>query len=472
MYFYCTTKVNNYYKVGISSSYSGIKNRLSDYRQISPNTNISFFTEIPSSSIENSFKNKFDHFRVGNSECYTLKKDIIFKHVLKYIHSDTQLFGFWDRDRYFISEHYFYKDFIFNLKNISYTFNKRDHDPFRHENFVCVGKIDQCRNKNNEIIKSKTGKIKYKIYNVLLDTKKRMNEYYQQYNNFIHLIYYNKTKGTRAAQIERLKNFEKEIFKNKIIFDDNPYLNLERDLFNQIKKSDSKLVKCYNSFIKNGETKFNWGFYAIRSKNYRREERIFKKFQEDYSNLTHKLEREIENKTFLNKDDFLDYYIRQLAYFLEFSLHGTDKTKAKYLRILKSITRKSFNNIKSEIEKISFIEESPEVAQDEIIKKIANDIDFEKSLKVLIKPWDKGFTMGILESSMPGFTEEEKDLCLNIAKGMIKVATDNPHLIYNSGKKELKNKEKKQKEESIIKNLKENENILSFNPSSTKKTNA
>ena len=85
MYFYCTEKVGNYYKVGISRSFDGIKNRLSDYRQISPKTNIKFFTEVPSSSIEDSFKNKFNHFRIGNSECYTLRKDIIFKHVLKLI---------------------------------------------------------------------------------------------------------------------------------------------------------------------------------------------------------------------------------------------------------------------------------------------------------------------------------------------------------------------------------------------------
>ena len=57
MFFYCTQKVDNHYKVGISSSYDGIKKRLSDYRQIQPGINIKFFTEIPSSSIENTFKN-------------------------------------------------------------------------------------------------------------------------------------------------------------------------------------------------------------------------------------------------------------------------------------------------------------------------------------------------------------------------------------------------------------------------------
>ena len=85
-YFYCTTKVHNHHKVGITSSFRGIRSRLSDYRQISPGTNIEFFTEIPSKSIEDSFKDKFWHFRIANSECYDLRLDIIFKHVLKYIH--------------------------------------------------------------------------------------------------------------------------------------------------------------------------------------------------------------------------------------------------------------------------------------------------------------------------------------------------------------------------------------------------
>ena len=95
-YFYCTTKVGNHYKVGTSGSYGGIRSRLSDYRQISPRTNINFFTEVPSKTIEDSFKDKFRRFRIANSECYKLRLDIIFKHVLKYIHEFENLILFRD----------------------------------------------------------------------------------------------------------------------------------------------------------------------------------------------------------------------------------------------------------------------------------------------------------------------------------------------------------------------------------------
>tara|TARA_A100001015_G_scaffold270286_1_gene322706 strand:+ start:437 stop:1357 length:921 start_codon:yes stop_codon:yes gene_type:complete len=305
MYFYCTEKVGNYHKVGISSSYGGIKNRLSDYRQISPKTNIKFFTEVPSSSIENSFKNKFNHFRIGNSECYTLREDIIFKHVLKFIHKDIQLFGFWYFDRYFISEYYFDKNFFeIDFNRMFYTFNKRDIDPYRHKNFICVGRIDECRNKNHQIIKTKKGKGKYIIRSALLDTKKRLNDYEREYNNFINKIYYSKESGTRAAQIQRAENFENEIFENRTIFEHNPYVFLERELFNQIKKSDSKLVKHYTNYKKVNSRglmrEFNWGYYEIRSLNVFREERILKTFSEDYTSPTNILQKQIKQKTYLN----------------------------------------------------------------------------------------------------------------------------------------------------------------------------
>ena len=212
-YFYCTTKVDNHYKVGISRSYSGIRSRLSDYRQISPHTNINFFTEVPSKTIENSFKDKFYRFRIANSECYKLRLDIIFKHVLKYIHEDSQLFGFWDFDRYYISEHYFTKkientEYFFER---SYSFSQKEHDSYRHRKFVCVGIYDQFRNKKtNEFIKNKKGKSKYKIKHVSFNSQEQMDQYFKGYNHFINKIYYTEEKGTRNDQIKRAKNFEEQ----------------------------------------------------------------------------------------------------------------------------------------------------------------------------------------------------------------------------------------------------------------------
>ena len=36
MIFYCTTLINNYHKIGISSSLSGVKKRLTTYRSAAP----------------------------------------------------------------------------------------------------------------------------------------------------------------------------------------------------------------------------------------------------------------------------------------------------------------------------------------------------------------------------------------------------------------------------------------------------
>ena len=127
MFFYCTTQVENYFKIGISRTYEGIKDRLSDYRSIYPWTKILFFTEvIAGGELERSFKNKFGTFRIGRSECYTLRSDIIFRHVLKFIHrqrykqinrrqrfykiqkyKNKELFGFWDQSNFQLSKYYF-----------------------------------------------------------------------------------------------------------------------------------------------------------------------------------------------------------------------------------------------------------------------------------------------------------------------------------------------------------------------------
>ena len=87
-------KVENYFKVGISRSLEGIKDRLSDYRSIQPGINILFFTEVSNGEeLERSFKNKFYDYRIRKSECYRLRSDIIFRHVLKFIHREKTIIG-------------------------------------------------------------------------------------------------------------------------------------------------------------------------------------------------------------------------------------------------------------------------------------------------------------------------------------------------------------------------------------------
>ena len=129
MYFYCTTQIDDYHKVGISSTLASLKRRLISYKSAAPNTKILFFTEVSDAEgLERSFKNKFDIFRVGKSECYNLRADIIFSHVLKFIHREyvtsvwkkgkfkghklydsKNFFSFW-RDNYFHVSNYYLKD--------------------------------------------------------------------------------------------------------------------------------------------------------------------------------------------------------------------------------------------------------------------------------------------------------------------------------------------------------------------------
>ena len=58
MYFYCTTKIKNYYKVGIAENLQRVKGRLTNYRSANPKTKIKFFSEIGGEGqhIEYSFK--------------------------------------------------------------------------------------------------------------------------------------------------------------------------------------------------------------------------------------------------------------------------------------------------------------------------------------------------------------------------------------------------------------------------------
>ena len=53
-----------------------------------------------------------------------------------------------------------------------------------------------------------------------------------------------------------------------------------------------------------------------------------------------------------------------------------------------------------------------------------------KSIKVLVSPWEKGFTCGIIMDSKTKMTTEEYELCSTIERGMIKMATTDPHSTF------------------------------------------
>ena len=59
--------------------------------------------------------------------------------------------------------------------------------------------------------------------------------------------------------------------------------------------------------------------------------------------------------------------------------------------------------------------------------------DVLNSIKVLISPWDKGFTCGIVMDSKAKMSTEQYELCSTIARGMIKMATSDPHETFKLG---------------------------------------
>tara|TARA_R110000744_G_scaffold96605_2_gene186675 strand:- start:101 stop:433 length:333 start_codon:yes stop_codon:yes gene_type:complete len=61
--------------------------------------------------------------------------------------------------------------------------------------------------------------------------------------------------------------------------------------------------------------------------------------------------------------------------------------------------------------------------------------DALNSIKVLISPWDKGFTCGIVIDSKAKMSTEQYELCSTIARGMIKMATSDPHTAFMYGLK-------------------------------------
>lgn len=126
MFFYCTTKIENYHKVGITSSLDLIKKRLTTYKSSNPTVKIQFFSEIGNlaNDIEWSFKNKFRLFRIPNTECYKLDFNIIYKHFLKFQHKYNNLHSFWYFGTFYLSDYYvdkalFEKSYNFSEKNMS-----------------------------------------------------------------------------------------------------------------------------------------------------------------------------------------------------------------------------------------------------------------------------------------------------------------------------------------------------------------
>ena len=87
------------------------------------------------------------------------------------------------------------------------------------------------------------------------------------------------------------------------------------------------------------------------------------------------------------------------------------------------------------------------------------------SIKVLVSPWQKGFTCGIVMDSKSKMRTEEYELCSTIARGMIKMATTAPHSTFLWGLRGFADDKKKRSRDLAISSVAEfddESNIVDF----------
>ena len=87
------------------------------------------------------------------------------------------------------------------------------------------------------------------------------------------------------------------------------------------------------------------------------------------------------------------------------------------------------------------------------------------SIKVLVSPWEKGFTCGIIMDSKSKMTTEEYELCSTIARGMIKMATTDPHSTFLWGLRGFADDKKKETRDltiSAVSEVDDESNVVDF----------
>ena len=87
------------------------------------------------------------------------------------------------------------------------------------------------------------------------------------------------------------------------------------------------------------------------------------------------------------------------------------------------------------------------------------------SIKVLVSPLDKGFQCGIIMDSKSKMTTEEYELCSTIARGMIKMATTDPHSTFLWGLRGFADDKKKETRDltiSAVSEFDDESNVVDF----------
>ena len=91
--------------------------------------------------------------------------------------------------------------------------------------------------------------------------------------------------------------------------------------------------------------------------------------------------------------------------------------------------------------------------------------DVINSVKIIVSPWQKGFTCGIIMDSRTKMTTEEYELCSTISRGMIKMATTDPHSTFLWGLRGFADDKNKQKDNltiSAVSEFDDESNVVDF----------
>jgi hypothetical protein len=92
-------------------------------------------------------------------------------------------------------------------------------------------------------------------------------------------------------------------------------------------------------------------------------------------------------------------------------------------------------------------------------------MSYINSVKVIVSPWQKGFHCGIIMDSKSKMTTEEYELCSTIARGMIKMATSDPHSTFLWGLRGYAEDKKKSGKDLTISSVAEfddESNVIDF----------
>ena len=92
-------------------------------------------------------------------------------------------------------------------------------------------------------------------------------------------------------------------------------------------------------------------------------------------------------------------------------------------------------------------------------------MSYVNSVKVIVSPWQKGFHCGIIMDTKSKMTTEQYELCSTIARGMIKMATSDPHSTFLWGLRGFaEDKKKSSKDLSIcsVAEFDDESNVIDF----------